>query len=194
MKKNGGVYVISASSGTGKDTVCRCLTERYQNLVIAPSVTTRKRRADDNQLCGKIYTFVSEQEFEEMIKEDVFLEYDRFSEHYYGTQKKEVLGLIENGCKVIMILDVDGGLEIKEKFPESVLIFLKAPSIETLEERLINRGSDKQEEIEKRLKQVDYEYAMSNHYDYRITNYNLEETVQEAAKIIFGENESEYLK
>jgi len=189
MEKNGGIIVIAAPSGAGKDTVCKYLADKYSNVVIAPSTTTRKRRSDDNQIGGKVYNFVSEKEFEKMIGQGVFLEHSRFRENYYGTKIKDIQELIKKDKKVIMILDVDGGLGIKRMFPESSLIFLKPPSLEELKERLVSRGSDEPNEIEKRLKQVDYEYEMSQYFDYVVINDKLEDTVQEVANIIFGPNE-----
>ena len=189
MEQDGRIIVVAAPSGAGKDTVCKCLADKYSNIVIAPSTTTRKRRSDDNQLGGKVYNFVSEKEFKEMIGQGVFLEYSRFSENYYGTKIKDIQELIKNSKNVIMILDVNGGLEIKRIFTETALIFLKPPSLEKLKERLVSRGSDEPNEVEKRLKQVDYEYEMSQYFDYIVINDRLEDTVREVADIIFKRNE-----
>lgn len=180
------IFVISGASGAGKDTVTRILAERYQNISVSPSVTTREQRAGDNQPGGKIYTYVSIEEFKKMIAQELLFEYSMVNEQYYGTPKNEANNLIEQGINVIMILDVDGGLNLKESFPDTVLIFLKAPSIEVLRERLINRRSNTPEEIENRLQRVDYENEMGKRYDYIVINDILDDTLKEVADIILN--------
>lgn len=185
MKTKRKIFVISGASGAGKDTITSILAEKYKDISISPSVTTREQGTGDNKPGGKIYTYVSIKRFEEMIEEGFFFEYKKINGHYYGTPKSEVFDLIEKGYKVLLILDVDGGLEMKQRFPESVLIFLKAPSIEILKDRLIKRNRDSAEEIKKRLKRIDYENAKGNYYDYIVVNDILEKTIKEVASIIF---------
>lgn len=182
MDLNPQFIVISAPSGAGKTTVCNLLINRNKKLVASISATTRPPRPTEEN--GKDYFFLSQDEFWRKVDNQEFLEYESVHGYYYGTLKYQVEDLIKKGFFVIFDIDVNGALTIKRKYSKAILIFLKPPSMEVLRKRLLNRKSDDEKEIEKRLKRLPEEYKKSEKFDYVVINDKLEQTVAKIEAII----------
>lgn len=178
----GKIFVISGPSGVGKGTVLDKLMESYSDINYSVSVTTRKPRK--NEVHGEDYYFISENEFTEMKKNDELLESAEVHNNYYGTPRPFTEGCINRGEDVITELDIDGARQIREKFKDSILIFLVPPSFTELEERLDKRGSEDEKSKNIRLKNARNEVKEKVNYDYKIVNDNLEDTVAQLKEII----------
>lgn len=177
------LFVISGCSGVGKGTVINEFMKRNSDdFILSVSCTTRKPRP--NEIDGVNYFFISKEEFEKNIKEDKFLEYAQFAENYYGTKKKYVQQKMEDGYNVILEIDTQGALQVKEKMPQAVLIFIAPPSVEELENRLRGRHTEDEATIQKRLAQVKIELERSLKYDYTIINDSIERAVEEIESIV----------
>ncbi len=177
------LFVISGCSGVGKGTVINEFMKRNSDdFILSVSCTTRKPRP--NEIDGVNYFFISKEEFEKNIKEDKFLEYAQFAENYYGTKKKYVQQKMEDGYNVILEIDTQGALQVKEKMQQAVLIFIAPPSVEELENRLRGRHTEDEATIQKRLAQVKIELERSLKYDYTIINDNIERAVEEIESIV----------
>ena len=180
---NKKLFVISGCSGVGKGTVINEFMKRNSNeFVLSVSCTTRSPRP--GEVDGVNYFFISKEEFEMNIKEGKFLEYASFAENYYGTKKKYIKQKFEEGYNIILEIDTQGALQVKQKMPEAVLIFIAPPSIEELEHRLRGRHTEDEETIQKRLAQVKIELDRSRKYDYTIINDNIERAVEEIESIV----------
>ncbi len=175
------LIVISGPSGVGKGTVARILTEKNDNVMLSISCTTRNKR--DGEIDGKDYFFIDKTEFCDKIKNDGFLEYSEHFENYYGTPKDFVLDKMQN-YDVLLEIDVNGGLKVKENFPEAVLIMLTPPSVEEVYNRLKKRNTESDEKIKNRLSRIDYELGKTDLYDYVVVNDKLEETIEKIEDII----------
>jgi len=185
-KKNQGMLlVVSAPSGAGKTTICRKVVSRIRRAVFSISVTSRKPRPDEKQ--GVDYFFVDKTEFENKIRNNELLEWAEVHGQYYGTSKKFTEDSLSEGKYVVLDIDVQGGLQIKEKFPRAVLIFIVPPSMEELRKRLITRGQDSDEEIEKRLNNANREMESISSYNYIVENDRLEEAVEKIICIVKAE-------
>jgi guanylate kinase len=176
------LVVLSSPSGGGKTTICKALASRYPIFKISVSASTRKPRK--NEVNGVDYYFLSEEEFFRRVKEQEFLEYENVHGYLYGTLKTEIKKLLEKGSSVLFDIDVKGALKIKKIFPEAILFFIRPPSLEELEKRLLKRQTDTREEILKRLQRLPEEYAMADQFDYDVINDNLEETIEKIYQII----------
>lgn len=176
------LFVISGSSGVGKGTVIEGFLKRNPNFSLSISYTTREKR--EGEVHGINYFYVSKEEFLQGIKNDEFLEWAEFSGNYYGTKKSFVKECLENNKDLILEIETQGALQIKEKMPEAVLIFIAPPSYQDLELRLRSRKTDSEEAILKRLDFVKLEIRNSERYDYRIINDRLEDAITELEKII----------
>ena len=174
--KNRGVcFVLSGPSGVGKDTVLGYLKENISvNRVV--TATTRTPRGEEKD--GVDYDFMTEEEFLQKTKEDYFLEYATFSGHYYGTPKKNIEKLINAGKNALLKIEVQGAVNVKKLMPETVLIFLAPPSMEFLEKRLRGRGTDSEEDIQRRLKTAQTELEHIKYYDYLIINEDSKQTAE----------------
>ena len=177
--------VFSAPSGAGKTTIVKVLLEEISNLALSISVTTRSRRP--NEVDGKDYYFLSKDGFEKAIKDDKFLEYEEVHGNYYGTLKEKVSELIESGKSVVFDIDVKGARAVKDNYPDAILIFVKPPSKEILEQRLIKRKSEDQHSIKRRLERLEYEYEQAAFFDFKIINDNLADAIAEVKKLILIE-------
>ncbi len=167
----GRLFVISASSGTGKTTLARELLKKDRNLVQSISYTTRKPRPKERQ--GKDYFFVSKKEFRAIKKKKGFMEWANVFGRFYGTPKKEVQAHLKRRRDVLLLIDVQGAKKVKKTTPDAVFIFLAPPSKEELKRRLIRRGTDSRKEIEKRYRVATRELKELNELklcDYRIVN------------------------
>lgn len=180
---NKKLVVISGCSGVGKGTVINEFMKRNsQDYILSVSCTTRKPRQGETD--GINYFFLTHEEFEQNIKDGKFLEHANFAGNYYGTKQKYINEKLNEGYNVILEIDTQGALQVKEKMPEAILIFIAPPSIEELEKRLRGRHTENEETIQKRLAQVKTELERSQKYDYTIINDNIERAVEEIEKIV----------
>ena len=184
MSSRGQAFIVSAPAGTGKTTLVDRLTNEFPHIVRSISYTTRKPRG--NEVEGQDYHFVSFQEFEHKINQGDFIEYAQVFGNFYGTEKKSVEKLLEKGLDVVLVIDTQGALEIKPFF-KGVYIFMGPPSMEELEKRLRERETDSHEDIELRLSWAHKEIEKASHYDYNITNCNLEKTYDVLKSIFIAE-------
>ena len=183
MQKFGSKFlVLSAPSGGGKTTIAKMLVKKYSDMSISISVTTRKKRPHEEN--GKDYFFLSEDEFNENINNDNFVEYEEVHGDYYGTLKNRVAELIDQGKTVIFDIDVKGAITIKNKYPDAMLLFIKPPSLTELKARLKKRKSESDEAINKRLGRIEFEYEQAKHFDHVIINDNLNHTIEQIEKLI----------
>jgi len=181
MSKRGILAIISGFSGAGKGTVVAELVKRY-GYVISVSATTRMPRPGEAE--GKSYFFKTREEFEQMIHNDELIEYAQFVDNYYGTPKEYVLEQLAAGKDVLLEIEMQGALKVKEKFPEVSLIFITPPSASKLRERLVNRGTESMDVIGKRLARAKEECAYMEKYDYIVVNDDLEECVEQMHRLL----------
>jgi guanylate kinase len=198
-RKAGKLFVISASSGTGKTTLARELLKEDKNLVQSISYTTRPPRSNERN--GEDYYFVSRKEFEEMKRRHAFLEWANVFGRHYGTPKKEVEAHLKRGRNVLLLIDVQGAKKVKEKKPNAVYIFLSPPSKDELKKRLRKRGTESGREIAKRLKVATTEMKELNDMyngrylcDYRIVNRDIATAREILKAIICAEHIEGYKK
>lgn len=183
MAKNcAKLYVFSAPSGSGKTTIVRDVLKNYPDFVFSISATTRKRRTTEKD--GVDYFFLSDTEFLEKAGRNEFVEWEKFYDYYYGTLKKQVDDNLSNGLSTVFEVDVKGALNIKKHYTNSVLIFIAPPSIHELKERLINRNTETDDDLKKRIERAEMELSFKDRFDYIVTNINLEEAKKEVKKII----------
>ena len=188
QKKKGVLFVISGPSGVGKGTINKMLFDEFDGQVsFSVSATTRGPR--EGEVDGTHYFFICRQEFENRVANNEFLEHAEYAGNCYGTPRSYVLKLLDEGVSVILEIDLQGAIQVKERMPESVSIFILPPSFEELESRLRGRGTATPEKIEKRLAAAKYEMEMAYTYDYRIVNDNLEEAYQQLRSIFLNETE-----
>lgn len=187
----GRLFVISGPSGTGKGTICKELV-KDEKIRLSVSMTTRSPR--EGEIHGVSYYFATKEEFRQKIAAGGFLEYAEVFGNYYGTPKMEVLELLDEGIDVLLEIDVQGALQIKEAYPEAVLVFILPPSMKELRERLSGRGTETPEVLERRLGQATREISFAAQYDYAIINDRLDEVVDNVRVVIkaahFGVTES----
>ncbi|NLB51583.1 MAG: guanylate kinase [Syntrophomonadaceae bacterium] len=185
MTRRGILFVISGPSGVGKGTIRNALLPRVDNLQVSISATTRKPRS--NEVNAREYFFVSEDEFRELIAEDKLIEWACVYSNLYGTPRDFVMKSLEKGLDVLLEIDIQGAMQVKEKMPEGVFIFIAPPSIDELIERLCNRGQDSQESIEARFAASQKEMSYMKEYDYVVVNDNLADAVKKTESIIIAE-------
>jgi guanylate kinase len=188
MKRDKGVLtVLSGFSGAGKGTIMKHLLNAYPDVYnLSISATTRKPREGEEE--GREYFFKTKEEFEQMIKDDAFLEYASFNNNYYGTPKAYVEKLIDEGKDVILEIEVQGALQVKTLYPDCLLLFVTPPSANALKERLVKRGTESDSEIADRLSISFREAALMPKYDYLIINDVLDEAVESVNEIIQKEH------
>jgi guanylate kinase len=188
--EKGILVVISGFSGSGKGTLMKKLIEEYgADYALSVSATTRDPRP--GEVDGKDYFFVSKDRFEEMIQTDALVEYAQYVENYYGTPKQYVLEQLDAGKNVILEIEIQGALKIREQFPDTRLLFVTAPDAETLKNRLIGRGTESEEVVFKRLSRAVEESRGMEEYDYLVINDDLEECTKELHSIIMNERNSQ---
>lgn len=184
-KRRGLLIVISGPSGSGKGTICDELLNKRKDLCISTSATTRSPRTND--IDGITYFFKTEQEFKDMIEKDELLEWVKYCDNYYGTPKKNLESKLDEGKDVILEIDVVGGLKVKSKYPESILVFILPPSFKDLLLRLKCRGTEDEELMNKRIKKAVDEIEYGKKYDYFVRNDTIENAVMKIDKIIDSE-------
>lgn len=187
MKEGQGILtVISGFSGAGKGTVTRKILEQYDNYALSISATTRDPREGEEN--GREYFFKTAEEFEKMIAKDELIEYARYVDNYYGTPRAYVEEQLEAGKDVILEIEIQGALKVKEKFPETLLLFVTPPTAKELKHRLVGRGTETMDVIEFRMNRAKEEAEGMDKYDYLIVNDVLAECVEEVHRIIQGEH------
>lgn len=196
MNKRGILAIISGFSGAGKGTVVNKLLEK-DNYAVSISATTREPR--QGEVDGKNYFFKSRDEFENMIENNQLIEYAEYVENYYGTPRDYVFKKLEEGYDVILEIEMQGALKVKEKFPETALIFITPPSADELKKRLVGRGTETIEQIDKRMSRAVDECDYMNKYDYIVVNDDLDECVDEIHRLLQSihnakENQSELIE
>ena len=182
MKNPKKLIIITGPSGVGKGTVVKAILKKDINIWLSISATTRKPRNGEED--GKDYYFLTTKKFKEMINNEMFLEWAEFAGNYYGTPINKINEKIKHGSKVILEIEVEGACQVREKFPETIAIFLLPPNKQELEKRIRNRGTDNEESILQRLERADFEMSSSKDFDYVLKNYEIDKTVDEILKII----------
>ncbi|GAB6066655.1 guanylate kinase [Aquifex pyrophilus] len=177
----GKLFVISAPSGTGKTTVAEKLLSELDNLEKVITYTTRKPRPYEKN--GVDYVFITKEEFEKKIEEDFFLEYANVYGNYYGTPKKDIERILEEGKDALLVIDVQGAFKVKELRPDTITIFLLPPSLEELKRRIESRGY-KDDNLERRLKTAREEIPCARYFDYIVVNDFLTSAVEKVKSII----------
>ena len=185
--RKGKLFVISGPSGAGKGTICKRLLETC-DVELSTSMTTRAPREGERD--GREYFFVSEEEFKKQIAEGNLLEFAEVYDNLYGTPKDAVLRQLDRGHDVILEIDIQGGLQVRKAMPEDViLLFILPPDLETLHDRIVGRGTDSKEVIERRFKEATNEIRLLGEYDYYVVNDVLEDAVSRVHSIITAEQQ-----
>ena len=182
MKQQGILAVVSGFSGAGKGTLMKALLEKYDNYALSISATTRKPR--EGEVHGREYFFMSVDEFEALIANDQLIEHAKYVSNYYGTPRSYVEEKMAEGKDVILEIEIQGALKVKEKFPETLLIFVVPPSAEELKKRLIGRGTETMEVIEQRMNRATEEAEAMDAYDYILVNDDLNKAVESLHNLI----------
>lgn len=188
VNKKGILAVVSGFSGAGKGTLMRTLLGRYPSrYALSISATTRQPRTGEEH--GREYFFVSSGEFEEMIKEDALIEYACYVGNYYGTPRSYVEEQMAAGKDVILEIEIQGARKVKEKFPDTLLLFVTPPDAKELEHRLRGRGTETEEVIRDRLKRAVEEAEYMQQYDYLLINDDIDECVQKMHELIQSQHQ-----
>lgn len=186
MNKQGVLIVISGFAGAGKGTIVKTLLEQYENYVLSVSATTRKPRIGEQE--GVSYFFKTTEEFEQMIKEEQFIEYARYVDNYYGTPKAFVKEQRDMGKDVILEIEVQGALNIKKQYPDAILIFVTPPNAKELEERLRGRKTEDEATIKKRMARAYEEAFLMENYDFIAINDEVESCAEQINEIIVSKH------
>ena len=184
MTSKAKLFVISGPSGSGKSSLISDVLKDLNDFKKSVSATTRPMRKGEVQ--GEQYHFISEKEFKDLIKKENFLEWAIYSGYYYGTPKRSVSDKLAAGINIILEIEVQGAMQIKEKIDDAFYIFILTTAIDELKKRLIKRGTDSMEEIEKRLIIAREELEYKKHYDCIIVNNNYNEALQNLKDILNG--------
>jgi guanylate kinase len=188
IMSRGKLVVVSGFSGAGKGTLMQALMERHgERYALSVSATTRSPRP--GEVDGASYFFVTRERFEEMIAEDAFVEYACYVGNYYGTPRAYVEEQLALGKNVILEIEIQGALKVKEKFPDTILLFVTAPDAGTLRDRLIGRGTESPEVVAARLSRACEESEGIEHYDYLVINDTVERATERIDQLIAAERE-----
>ncbi len=174
--------IVSAPSGTGKDSIINKFNEKYDYFARIVTCTTRKPRP--GEVNGVNYNFLTQDEFQKGVENGDFLEYcNVFGDRFYGTRKKDVETALATGKNAILVIDVDGAMQVKKNRPDALMMFFTPPSMKELASRLINRGTETMDAIAERLGKASYELGFKNKYDIILQNDDLAESVNELGQI-----------
>ncbi|MBX6352222.1 MAG: guanylate kinase [Thermoflavifilum sp.] len=184
--REGILFVLSGPSGAGKGTVCKALTQRMPELCLSVSVTTRSPRPGEQE--GVHYFFRSHQEFEGMIQRGELLEWARVFNNYYGTPRRFVEEKLQAGYDVLLEIDIQGAMQVKQRFPEGVFIFLIPPSATELQARILGRGTETDESFRQRFNAARTELQMMREYDYVVVNDVVEAACDRIQAIVTAEH------
>ena len=182
----GILVVVSGLSGAGKGTVMKRLLEKYKDYALSVSATTRNPR--EGEVDGREYFFRTKEEFEKLIEEDALIEYAQYVGNYYGTPRSYVEEQLSQGKNVILEIEIQGAMKVKEKIPEALLVFVTPPTVEELKKRLVGRGTETEDVIADRLARAAEEAEGMGEYDYILVNDDLEECVENLHQIIRSEH------
>lgn len=182
----GILVVVSGFSGAGKGTVMKRLLEKYKDYALSVSATTRNPR--EGEVDGREYFFRTKEEFEKLIEEDALIEYAQYVGNYYGTPRSYVEEQLSQGKNVILEIEIQGAMKVKEKIPEALLVFVTPPTVEELKNRLVGRGTETEDVIADRLARAAEEAEGMGEYDYILVNDDLEECVENLHQIIRSEH------
>lgn len=182
MDRKGILVVVSGFSGSGKGTLMKALVEKYHQYALSISATTRQPRPGEEN--GREYFFVTREAFQKMVEENALIEYAQYVENYYGTPREYVEKQLASGRDVILEIEIQGALRIKEQYPDALLLFVTPPSAEELKRRLTNRGTESAEVIEARLKRAAEEAEGVEAYDYIVVNDELEACTERLHQLI----------
>lgn len=182
----GLLIILSGPSGVGKGTVCSALRPKMPDLIYSVSATTRSPRAGEED--GVNYFFKSREEFLSMIEADQLLEYAEYVGNYYGTPRDFVERTLESGKDIILEIEVQGALKVKEKFPEGIFVFLLPPSMDELKDRIRGRGTEHPDVINHRMSVAEDEISLMQHYDYAVVNDEIDLACKRIESIIIAEH------
>ena len=186
MKEKGILIVVSGFSGSGKGTIMKEMMRQYDNYALSISATTRNPRPGEED--GREYFFKTVEEFEKMIAKDELIEYARYVDNYYGTPRAYVEEQLDAVKDVILEIEIQGALKVKEKFPETLLLFVTPPTAKELRNRLVGRGTETMDVIDFRMNRAKEEAEGMDQYDYLIINDVLQDCVEQMHRIIQGEH------
>jgi guanylate kinase len=184
--QSGILFVLSGPSGAGKGTVCKALMERMPDMRLSVSVTTRSPRPGEQH--GVNYFFHTREQFEEMIRNDELLEWAQVFDNYYGTPRSFVESKLAEGYDVLLEIDIQGAMQVKQTYPEGVFIFLIPPSATELEARILGRGTETDESFRKRFGAARHELQMMKEYNYVVVNDVVDAACQRIESIIAAEH------
>ena len=182
INKKGLLLVVSGPSGTGKGTICKDIVAKHEDINLSISATTRNPRVGEVE--GKSYFFKTKEEFEAMVDRGEFLEHAMIYDNYYGTPKKAIFDELNMGRDVILEIEMQGAMQIKEVYPQAVFIFVLPPSLQELRNRIVGRGTETEERIEKRFNSAYDEIKLLGDYDYFIFNNIVEKSSEEILNIL----------
>ncbi len=185
MDLSGVLLVISGFSGAGKGTIVKGIMDSKEGYKLSISATTRQPR--EGEVDGESYYFVSKERFKEMIAGDELLEWAQFVNNYYGTPKDYVFEQLKAGNNIILEIELQGAMKVREQYPGAVMVFVVPPSIKELKHRLITRGTEPMDVIMKRLKRAEEETTYIQEYDYIVVNDDLEECIENVHSIVVAE-------
>lgn len=182
MSEQGILVVVSGFSGAGKGTLIKAMLEKYHRYALSVSATTRAPREGEED--GREYFFVTREKFEQMIEEEQLIEHAMYVNNYYGTPRQYVFQQMADGKDVILEIEIQGALKIKERFPEALLLFVMPPSADELRRRLVGRGTESEEIIDRRLHRAAEEASGITSYDYILINDEVDRCAEEMHRLI----------
>ena len=180
--KKGEIIAVSAPSGGGKTTIVKQILKKFPEIIFSVSATTRPKRKSEKN--GVEYYFISEEEFNQKIKNNEFVEWEKFYDYYYGTFKSVIEENIKKGKSVLLEVDVKGAISLKRIYPEARLIYITPPSFEELVKRLRERRTESETDIKKRIERANMELSVKDKFDYFIDNKDLNKAIKDTSELI----------